>query len=266
MPVTRAEQKTVRTLRTKKGRKAYGLFAAEGVRLLEEAFRFKTRPEKLYCASTMISPRARTLADRFERTGVTVQNVSGSDLAQMAQTKTSQGLLAVFKRPRWKLTELRSRRLRKVLLCENLSDPGNVGTLIRSALAFDFDLVILCGDCAEPFSPKVVRSSVGAVFGLMVVTATTSEALEHLVRSDFALVAAALTGSRQMKTALPELKPGRLALAVGSEAEGLSPMLLENAQSVVRIPHSRRVESLNSAVAGAILMKECYDSRMRRNR
>jgi TrmH family RNA methyltransferase len=264
LPITRAELKKVKALHTRKGRRSQGRFVAEGVRLLEEAYRFGINPAPLYYSPDRLSPRAETLLGRFRARKTALERVSPGDLSRLASAETSQGLLAVCPTPTTALTELHRPAMRNILLCENLSDPGNVGTLIRSALAFGFDLVILCGRCAEPFSPKVVRSSVGAVFGLPIAVAATDEALGLTDRSGIVVVATDLAARTDLGQLLPSLEKRRLALAIGSEADGLSQTVLERARSRVRIRHSGKVESLNSAMAGSILMQACYDSRIRR--
>jgi len=266
MPISKTEAKKVRALQSKKGRKAHGRFVAEGVRLLEEACRFRIRPAELFFSEAIVSERGRRLAVRFQKMGITPRAVAAAELKRMAGTEAPQGLLAVFDAPVQNLSELYRPSMRNALMCENLSDPGNVGTLIRSAAAFDFDLVILCERSAEPYSPKVVRASVGAVFGIPIAVTTTAEALDYLARKKFALVASALNGRAGLKRVLARVKDRRMALAIGSEADGLSQIVLDQAYSAVRIQHSRRVESLNSAMAGSILMKECYDSRARRKK
>jgi TrmH family RNA methyltransferase len=265
MSVSRAETKKVRALQTKKGRRTAGKYIAEGVRLLEEACRFKVRPLDLYYTEAL-SDRGHQLLARFEKQGVTPRKVRPADLDQMAGATTPQGILAVFKTPDTDLAKLNEANLRTILIGENLSDPGNVGTLIRTAAAFDFDLVLLCGRCAEPFAPKVVRSSVGAVFGGPLAVADTSEALDFVTDRRIRLIAAGLKGRTRMSEALTEIDDQPIALAVGSEADGLSEEVLTRADYVVRLEHSRKVESLNSAVAGAILMRECYESLERRNK
>ena len=264
MPLSRSETKNLRALQTRKGRRTSRRFLAEGVRLLEEALRFKRYPVRLYFAPSVLSPRGAQVVERFRKAGAPTHQVSAAELSRIADTETSQGLLAVFDLPNQRLSELIQPSMRTVLLCENLSDPGNVGTLIRSALAFDFDLVVLVGRCAETFSPKVVRASVGAVFGMPVASAELTETLAAAERGRFRIVAAALQGSDSMKTVLNTMKNSQIMLAIGSEADGLSPQMIQAAHKLVRIEHSRQVESLNSAMAGAILMKECYDSRSRR--
>ncbi|MCD6250223.1 MAG: RNA methyltransferase [candidate division Zixibacteria bacterium] len=264
MSVSRAETKKVKALQTKKGRRLAGKYIAEGVRLLEEACRLKVRPLELYYSEALLSDRGLNLVREFEKLGVVPQTAHAADLDRMAGATTPQGILAVFEIPETDLTKLHRTNLRNILIGENLSDPGNVGTLIRTAAAFDIDLVVLCGRCAEPFAPKVVRSSVGAVFGLPVAVASTDDTLDFVTRHQIRLIAAGLKGRLQLTEVLSKVKNQAVALAIGSEANGLSEELLIKADHVVRIEHSRQVESLNSAVAGAILMKECYDSRGRR--
>lgn len=264
MSVSRAETKKIRALQTKKGRRLAGKYIAEGVRLLEEAYRRKVLPLDLYFSEARLSERGHRLLAGFEKLGVSPRATRAADLDQMAGATTTQGVLAVFKTPETDLAKLRITKLRTILIGENLSDPGNVGTLIRTAAAFDFDLVVLCGRCAEPFAPKVVRSSVGAVFGLPIAMADTSDVLEFVAGRQIHLIAAGPKGRAGMSEAMARSGTKAIGLAIGSEANGLSEELLRQADQVVRIEHSRQVESLNSAVAGAILMKECYDSRRRR--
>ncbi len=264
MPLSHSEIKNLRALQAKKGRRTAHQFLAEGVRLLEEALRFKQKPIRLLYTPSLLSPRAEQIVEKFRRQGVTLTQVSAGELGRICDTEQSQGLAAVFEIHQRRLTELLGPSTRNVLVCENLSDPGNVGTLIRSALAFEFDLVVLVGQCAEAYSPKVVRSSVGAVFGMPVVSANLNEMLAERDKHKMTLIAAALQGSDKIEDVLARTRNRPLALAIGSEADGLSPDLIQATQEMVRIGHSKNVESLNSAIAGSILMKQCHDFRMRR--
>jgi TrmH family RNA methyltransferase len=266
LPVTRTELKKVKSLQTKKGRRTHGLFPAEGIRLLEEACRFEVWPDRLYCAASLLTDRGQRLTERFQEAGVDIAEVSSADLTRMAATESSQGLLAVFPVLSVDPSKLKPDPDRNILVCEKLSDPGNVGTLLRSALAFGFDTVLMCEHSAEPFSPKVVRASMGAVFGLTIAVTSSETALAILEQQGIPLLAAAPSGNVPINQALSGLKRGPVAVAVGSEADGLSPRLLDRAFRVVTIRHRQIVESLNSAVAGAILMKECYDSFSRRKK
>lgn len=265
MSLTRTELKSIRALQTGKGRRADGRFIAEGVRLLEEALRFKRRPEFVCHSESAMSERAASLLDQFRRMKIPLHSLSGSDLSRLTSVETSQGLLGIFKIPERRLPQLYRPAMRNILLCENLADPGNVGTLWRSALAFGFDLIILAGSSADPYAPKTVRASVGAVFGLPIAE-TGYDDLDTVVKApDTRLLASSPRGKLNLPLILRSIKKQRMILAVGAEAEGLSERLLAAASGRIRIEHRSDVESLNSAVAGSILMKECYDLRVRRN-
>ena len=232
---------------------------AEGVRLLEEAVRFRFWPQNVFFSRALLSERGERLLGRFSRRAVPPVEVSARDLASIADARTPQGIVAVFDTPETDLIKLYRRGNRKLLLCENIADPGNLGTLLRSAAAFGFDLVVLSGSTAEPYAPKVVRGSAGAVFGLKVAKSDKQAVIAFLNRSGIKLVAADPEGRSRRLPARGALAKTGLMLAVGSEATGLSEEILAQAAYRVRIEHCDGVESLNAAVAGSILMKEIYD-------
>jgi len=263
LSLSQAEIKSLRALTTKKGRRATGQFLAEGVRVLEQALQHDFLPGRLYVSASTVSERGTALAEQFKRRGVPVIPASGSDLARVGDTVTPPGLLGVFQSPPDELAELYGRGPRSMVLCDSIADPGNLGTLIRSAAAFDFDLVVLAGQCAEAFAPKVVRASAGASFAVPIAVAPLAEVLTLIERERVHLVAADPRGE-DLPDAIANDADGGVALALGSEAHGLSPALLQRADARVRVRHEARVESLNAAIAGSILMKEWYDVRQRR--
>lgn len=183
--------------------------------------------------------------------------VTESQLGSISSTRTPQGIMAVVRLPR----ETYSDRLpenvgAKILLLEDVQDPGNVGTLIRTAVAFDFSGVILTGKCADPLSPKCVQSTVGTVLSLWLRrTSRYLELAEELKNSGYSLVAADLDGTADPSV----LQCRKLLLALGNEASGLSDSVLKLSHHRLRIPTTRgKVESLNVAACGAICMYLSY--------
>ncbi len=258
MSLTRNELKDIQSLLTKKGRNLKKSFLAEGVRLLEEAVRYHVRPTCVCYAEAAIADRGRQLLQQFQKNGVRIESLHLKELESIAATETSQGILATFAIPPTGLAELCRPAFRKVILCENISDPGNLGTLLRSAKAFRFDMVLLAGRSADPFSPKVVRASVGAIFGLPIAEAGVDEIVAFVTRQKAQLLAADIHGTTEVVKA--SIRRERMTiLAIGSEADGLSDELLQRADAKIRIRHSDAVESLNAAVAGSILMHELYN-------
>ena len=256
--LTRSELKDIKSLHTKKGRKQKKQFLAEGVRLLEQVHRHSVRPLMVLAAEAQLSERGRQLVAQFRRRGVTIRPVASRVMSQLSAAESTSGLLAVLALPAENRDELDSVRHRKVLLCESVADPGNLGTLMRSALAFGFTTVLLSGSTADPFSPKVVRASAGSLFGLRVLAAETAAVVSWAKRSGVVIVAADLSGQPLPTRVGPTLRTDRVLLAVGSEAEGLSDTALSAADERWRIAHRPEVESLNVGVAGSIFMHALF--------
>ena len=142
---------------------------------------------------------------------------------------------------------------RRVMVLEGVQDPGNVGTVLRTASAFGIDLVVLLGGCADLYHPKTVRATMGAVFRQPVWQTDLAGLEKALADWGLPLYGAALTDSARDVRSLPM---AGLAVAVGSEGSGLTPALLSLCQGQVIIPMAPWSESLNAAVAAAVLMWE----------
>jgi len=183
-----------------------------------------------------------------------VRQITESQLLYICNTRTPQGTLAVVKMPADIYSgSLPSEIGDKVLLLEDIQDPGNVGTLIRTAAAFGFSGVIMTEKCADPLAPKCVQSTAGTVLSVWLRrTAGYLELTKALKNAGYALVAADVNGISE--PSLLSRQP-KLALALGNEGAGLSAGLLQMADYRLSIPIIReKAESLNVAVCGAICM------------
>jgi len=255
--LTISEKKKIKSLHTKKGRNKTRLFVAEGIRLLEEAYKFKYQPRKLFYTSYKLSSRAKKLLENFQGLSIPTQAISVKDMNQISEAETSQGLLALFDIPEYPIDRL-FRDGGYILLLDNISDPGNAGTLIRSAAAFGFDTVLLLQNSVDPFNPKVVRSTVGAIFGVKVKTVKIADITNAGKKYKTPLIAADAAGDK-MENGIKKIKTkNKFIFAVGSERTGLSPGLKKLITISLRIEHLNNVESLNAAVAGSIIMHRLY--------
>ncbi|MEE8471514.1 MAG: RNA methyltransferase [Dehalococcoidia bacterium] len=232
-------------LATEKGRLESGAFLVEGDRAIGQLV--GSRPDQVIEVVAVENLPAVYL-------DYPVRFVTDSQFRSICLTKTPQGPLAVVRMPE----DIYSGRLPesiggKVLLLEDVQDPGNVGTLIRTAAAFNFSGAILSGKCADPLSPKCVQATAGAVLSVwMRKTAHYLDLVKALRRSGYSLVAADLNGEED-PAALRQQH--LLLLALGNEASGLSEEMLETSDHRFRIPIDRdKAESLNVAVSGAICM------------
>ncbi len=237
--------KWYKKLRTGKGRKETGMFLVEGPRAVNQVL--KCHPERIH--EILIDEKA--VIRRAKK--VPVREITSRQLASLVSSRTSQGILAVVTLPpQSDSTELPEDCGTKILLLESVQDPGNVGTLIRTAAAFNFSGVILSDTCADPFAPKAVRASAGSLLAVWIRRTINYLSLAaSLKRKGFTVVAADTHG----KEAVDRLSEKRLVFLLGSEGKGLSPAARELADRVVTIPYNaEEVESLNVAAAGAIGM------------
>ena len=177
-------------------------------------------------------------------------DLSAAVFDSLAETRQPQGLLGLFERPRATAREILARTETIVVALDGVQDPGNVGTIIRLVAAFDAAGVLLLPGCADPFGPKAIRSSAGAILNVPVANITVGDLLE----SGVPLIATAMTGKAI------EPPPSNAILIFGNEGTGVSSDLLRHA-TTISIPMSGRVESLNVASSAAILLAQSYRQR-----
>lgn len=250
---SRAQRKLWRSLRRRKGRADTSLFLLEGPRVLSEALASDVQVEALLCSRLQEPDAERSeLADRFERAGVTVEWLDRREFAEISTTVTPQGVVGVARIPSmgWE-----SVRVPRIVLLDRIQDPGNVGTLIRTGEALGAGAVVCLPGTADPWGPKVVRAAAGSSLRLPVITARTEEVLGRLETMGAKLWVADPAGAPVSRGSG---RPARLGLALGSEGHGVSDDLRNQADRVVSIDMKRPVESLNVAVAGAILMDRIF--------
>jgi RNA methyltransferase, TrmH family len=243
--------KLVRTLmgRAKERREA-GAFVVEGVRLVEEAatrgwsFRYALYDDSL-------NERGSSLVEQLLSRGIEVEEVSEPLMRSLSDTQTPQGILAVLELTQLPIPDYPD----FVLIPDQIRDPGNLGTLLRTAAAAGVQAVFLPSETTDAFAPKVVRSGMGAHFRLP----TQAMRWEKIRREtqDLQVYLADMEGTSCWETDLRE----PLALIIGSEAEGASEEARELATQKISIPMSGDIESLNAGVAGSVLMFEVMRQR-----
>ena len=245
--------KLIRALNTASERERTRCFLAEGPRVVAELLHSSLAVRLLLCDAKG-SAEVKTLAEAAAARGAEVFEAETSLLEQLTLAKTSQGVLALAELPDCTWEQLLS--CRRLVVLEGIQDPGNVGTLLRSARAFGFNGA-LCLEGADPFNARAVRSAAGAVFALPILRFAArpapSEWLGPLRRAGFSLITAAAHGGRP----LPQADfPQRAALLLGSEVGGVSAESSSAADLEVTIPLLGNCESLNVAAAGSVLMYE----------
>ncbi|MDD2252292.1 MAG: RNA methyltransferase [Dehalococcoidales bacterium] len=235
--------KWYKTLATREGRIDTGFFAVEGMRHIRQIA--DTRPDAI--SELVAVEGAEILA------GYPVRRVTERQFFSISYAKAPQGIMAVVKIPRHAYSDqLPASAGRRVLLLEDVQDPGNLGTLIRTAAAFQFSGIIMSDKCADPFSPKCVQSAAGSVLvPWLRRTSRYLEAAGRLKEDGYHIIAGSLEGESEAVI----FKCENLLIAVGNEGAGLSGNLACLADRLFKIPVDRKkAESLNVAVSGAIMM------------
>lgn len=251
--LTRREEKLLRGLRQRKIRDETRCFLAEGLRAVEDLLASPLAVRLLVHASSLEdTERGRALLREARRRRLRVCRVADAELARHADTQTPQGVLAVAEAPAHHLRDLRPGGAPAVLLVlDAVQDPGNFGTLVRTAEALGAAGVIALPGTVDPWNPKAVRAAVGSSFRVPIVASDWEEAGPWLRNHGFTVLAAALDGEP-----LGEERPDRAALVVGNEGAGIGAETRIHADRLVTIPLRGRAESLNVTAAAAILLHE----------
>jgi len=240
-----------RDLRRRKSRERQALFVVEGVRSVEELLQSPLAIRGILTAPQLAdAPRGRVLLDRIAETVVEHTPVNEAEFRSAAETDSPQGVLAIAEIPQRKLSALSGVAPLRLLVLDALQDPGNVGTILRTAAALGADATVALPGTVDLWNAKVVRSAMGAHFQHMAFHATADELFGFLDAEAVPLWAADAGGAPVESMTPPE----RLALAVGNEGAGLSSPIRERAGATVSLPIVRSVESLNVAVATGILL------------
>ena len=236
-------------------RKKEGLFIIEGIKMFVEVLtQFPERITELYLTENALEKIGAELGPyisipRYEL-------VEESIFEKVSETVTPQGVLAVVKMPSYRLEDMLKDNDSKLLILDNLRDPGNLGTIIRTAEAAGMSGILMSSGCVDITNPKVVRSTMGAIFRMpFYISDNLPQTIEKLKRDffGFKVYAAALGGS----VLYTDLKYyGRAAIVIGNEANGVSDEVINASDKAIRIPMAGRVESLNAAIAAAVLMYE----------
>ena len=238
--------KLVRKLGQKKFRNELKLFVAEGLRLCEEVpparveFGFYTR-------EFLSETRGRILVERLKN----LEEIPSSTLEKISDTQTPQGILLVVRQKFSTLEEVAAKKI--IVTLDGVQDPGNVGTILRTAAAFDCGVILLEGS-AEIFNPKVVRSTMGAIFYLPMMTMTRADFLREMNLRGAEILAAAVDSSAEIYFR-HDFTEKNVAIVFGAEASGVSKKILDVARKIF-IPMNGHAESLNVATSAAIILSE----------
>jgi RNA methyltransferase, TrmH family len=247
--LSRADQRLIHALQRRKARETQGFFLAEGLRVVEELAQSNLDLQFAVVSSELEdSERGRALKTRLEsRTRVQVE--SPPVLRDLAATENPQGVVAVARVPDTRLASIEVPDCSRVLVCDAVQDPGNLGTLIRVADAFAASAVLLLPGTVDPWNPKVVRAAAGSSFRVAMVAEQSELLIGWLREHGYRVLGADTAGD-----VIDQRLQSRVALMVGNEGAGLRSETRRFVDWLVRVDMPGHAESLNVAVAAGILM------------
>jgi TrmH family RNA methyltransferase len=247
--------RSVRALSRRAVRDREGLFLAEGPQAVREAVAHRPDAVQDLYFEEQAAIRQPTVLAAARAAGLSLREVSHEVLSAMSDTKVPQGIIAVCRPVDVDLDAVLDARPRLLVILANVRDPGNAGTVIRGADAAGADAVLLSDSSVDIYNPKVVRSSVGSLFHLPLVTGVPIATLLDRVRSaGLVLLAADGAGGTLLGEVGDDTLAGPHAWVMGNEAWGLEPAVRAACDTVVRVPIYGKAESLNLAMAATLCL------------
>jgi TrmH family RNA methyltransferase len=244
--------KAARALHLRKAREETAQFLAEGLKIVTEAVELGRAPRiLLYGAEAAAHPLLRRAVAATETARGEVIEVSHEILAKISRRDNPQTVLAVFEQAFTPLASLAPRSALCWVALEAVRDPGNLGTIVRTADAAGCGGVILVGDCCDPYSVEAVRATMGSIFAVKIAKATAADFIAWRESWPGSVVGTLLTATTDFRAAVytrPTL------IVMGNEQAGLTPQLAASCDVAVKIPMRGRADSLNLAVATAVMI------------
>ncbi len=247
--------KDIKALTLKKSREESGAFLAEGLKLVIDALELGwTIRTLVYAKAAKGKPLVEQVAAKTVAAGGLVLEVSEKVIGSITRRDNPQMVVGVFEQRWQQLRDVKPKAGETWVALDRVRDPGNLGTIIRTADAAGASGVILVGETTDPFSLETVRATMGSIFAVPVVKATPEEFLTWKKKAEVSVVATHLAGAVDYRTIDYKKKP--VVILMGNEQSGLPDALAKEADALARIPQAGRADSLNLAVATAVMLFE----------
>ena len=252
--------KATARLRDRRGRDAAGLTLVDGVREVRRALESSIEVvEAFICEPLLGGEDARAALDALITRGIVTTSTSESAFSKLAFGDRADGLIAVVRIPSLRLKDLRLREEPLLVVVEGIEKPGNLGAVLRSADGAGADALIVASPRTDPYNPNAIRSSAGTIFSVPIAAAPTADVIDWLGRQRIRIVGARVDAALLYTDA--DLT-GPLALAFGSEADGLTDAWRADAIDAVHLPMRGIADSLNVSVSAAVML---YEARRQRD-
>ncbi|MCF0150802.1 MAG: RNA methyltransferase [Firmicutes bacterium] len=256
--ISSSDNKLIRqaaSLGEKKHRDALGLYLIEGPNFIRDALTFGGRLRFIFIRAGATSAEITAIREAAEEKGLAVYELAGMAFEKICSTQTSQGIIAVAEKRVWTEKEFFENEGSDLLVLDRVQDPGNLGTMLRSAEALGFGGVLLLKGCTDLYGPKLVRAAAGSLFRMPVYFADSpAEAVRLLEKHHKTMYATVMTGGIACYDA--DISKDA-AIVIGNEGSGVCAELLEKSRKLT-IPMDGDIESLNAGLAAGIVMYEAF--------
>lgn len=246
--------KYTKSLLKSKNRQKESKYIIEGYRILTLAIECNADLDYVFINETFEDKEEhKNFLKILENKNIKIFKTNNKIFKDLVDTENTQGILGVIKFKERKIEHNISHEDKFVLILDRIQDPGNMGTIIRTADAAGVDAIIALKGCVDIYNPKVIRSTMGSIFDMNIIHCTQDECLEELKSKDFKIVSSYLDTENYYH----ETEYGnKVALVIGNEANGVNEDLINESDILVKIPIYGNAESLNAAISSAILMYE----------
>ena len=255
MRLTKTQVKYLHSLSQKKIRSSEQKFILEGWRPLTDALASDFKIELIAATEEQSAdPRFAGLTDRARGKKIPVFSLTEAELKYLSETVHAQGVLALVEQRRWTFDEVDVKSMKRIVACDGIGDPGNLGTILRTCDWFGMDAVLLGKGCVDLYNEKVVRSTAGSILHLPILEdISLLHELPKFKQNGFSLLATALDGNVLGRGFSFPLKS---VLILGSEAHGVSSDIFSLADETITIPSYGKAESLNAGIACGIIIAQ----------
>lgn len=246
--------KYTKSLLKSKNRMKESKFIIEGYRILTLALECNADIDYVFINEDFeIKNEHLKLLRMLENNEVKVYKTTNRNFKELVDTENTQGIIGVINFKEKNIEQSIDSSQKFVLVLDRIQDPGNMGTIIRTADAAGVDAIIVLKGCVDIYNPKVIRSTMGSIFDMNIIQCTQEEAIENLKANSFSIVSSYLDTDNFYNTVDYNNK---VALVIGNEANGINDELISKSDILVKIPIYGKAESLNAAISSAILMYE----------
>lgn len=240
-------------LTEKKYRQQTGLFILEGIKLVQEIADSNWSIESVFVEQHLHLQLPVALREQLLQKSRYYYTVTPEIIAKISEVPSAQGIAVTAHMRNYPTLEQNFDQSACVLVLENIQDPGNLGTIIRTAVATGVSAILMTPDCADVYAPKVVRSSMGGILRIPILVMETTKAFESLQKQGFEIYATSLNNATSLYTTA---FVGKVAVVLGNEANGVSRYALAQSSSKIFIPQIGKIESLNVSIAAGVIMYE----------